>query len=68
MLKWIKGYEGAYAGSDTGEAQEAMGMQDGHAIYACLSNPNRCKTAYAFIWSYLNEESRPDESIKPTKV
>lgn len=50
------------------EAQEAMGMQDGHAIYACLSNPNRHKTAYAFVWSYLNEESRPDESIKPTKV
>ena len=34
MLKWIKGYEGAYA----------------------------------FVWRYLNEESRTDESIKPTKV
>ena len=49
------------------EAQEAVG-KPGKKNIACCLRLDRCKTAYGFVWSYLNEESRTDESIKPTKV
>lgn len=49
------------------EAQEAVG-KSGKKNIACCLRLDRCKTAYGYVWRYLNEESRPDESIKPTKV
>lgn len=49
------------------EAQEAVG-KPGKKNIACCLRLDRCKTAYGYVWRYLNEESRPDESIKPTKV
>lgn len=49
------------------EAQEAVG-KPGKTNIACCLRLDRCKTAYGYVWQYLNEESRPDESIKPTKV
>jgi len=49
------------------EAQEAVG-KPGKKNIACCLRLDRCKTAYGYVWHYLNEESRPDESIKPTKV
>ena len=49
------------------EAQEAVG-KPGKKNIACCLRLDRCKTAYGYVWRYLNEESRPDESINPTKV
>ena len=49
------------------EAQEAVG-KPGKKNIACCLRLDSCKTAYGYVWRYLNEESRPDESIKPTKV
>ena len=49
------------------EAQEAIG-KPGKKNVACCLRLDRCKTAYGYVWRYLNEESRPDESINPTKV
>jgi len=40
----------------------------GKTNIACCLRLARCKTAYGYIWRYLNEETEIDESLKLSKV